>query len=75
MNTFAIYTALKMLDETVTLQQAAEVNAVFVRHPDYCWHEQQEKQVRAELYKLLHPLMGTEKMIEIANRLLKVERV
>jgi len=75
MNTFAIYTALKMLGETVTLQQATEVNAVFVRHPDYRWHEQQEKQVRAELYKLLHPLMGTEKMIEIANRLLKVERV
>lgn len=75
MNTFAIYTALKMLGETVTIQQAAEVNAVFVRHPDYRWNEQQEKQVRAELYKLLHPLMGTEKMIEIANRLLKVERV
>lgn len=75
MNTFAIYTALKMLGETVTLQQAAEVNAVFVHHPDYRWHEQQEKQVRAELYKILYPLMGTEKMIEVANRLLKVERI
>lgn len=75
MNTFAIYTALKMLGETVTTQQAAEVNAVFVRHPDYRWNEQQEKQVRAALYKILHPLMGTEKMIEMTNRLLKVERI
>ena len=63
------------MGETVTPQQAAEVNAVFVRHPDYHWNEQQEKQVRAALYKILYPLMGTEKMIEMTNRLLKVERV
>ncbi len=50
MNTFAMYTALKLVGETVTPQQAAEVNAVFVRHPDYRWNEQQEKQVRAALY-------------------------
>lgn len=75
MNTFAIYTARKLVVEMITPQQAAEVNAVFVRHPDYRWNEQQEKQVRAALYKILHPLLGTEKMIEMTNRLLKVERV
>lgn len=75
MNTFAIYTALRLLGGSVTVQQAAEVNSIFERHADYRWNEQQEKQVRAALYKILHSVMGTEKMIEITNRLLKVERV
>lgn len=75
MNTFAIYTALRLLGEPVTTQQASEVNKVFVRHPDYRWNEPQEKQVRTALYKLLRPLGSIDRMIAITNSLLKVERV
>jgi len=35
---------------------------------DFRWNKQQERKLRTELYKALRPLVGTEKIIDVANR-------
>jgi type I restriction enzyme R subunit len=74
-NTFAIYTELKPVVSTITAEQAKEMNSVFTRYPDYQWNEQQKNRVRAELYKILLPLVGSAKMVETTNSLLRLQRV
>lgn len=55
--------------------QAKSLNALFEKLPDFRWNKDQERKLRTELYKVLRPLVGTEKMIEVANRLLRLQRV
>ena len=74
-NAFAIHKTVSDADKNFNAQQAKSVNALFERSPDYRWNKQQESQLRTELYKTLRPLVGTEKMIEVANRLLKLQRI
>jgi type I restriction enzyme R subunit len=74
-NTFAIYTTVKLVAPAATTQQAAGLNSVFDRHPDYQWDQQQKGQLRAELYKVLRPVVGPAKLIEVANTLLRLQRV
>jgi hypothetical protein len=73
-NSFAIYTALRLLKGDLTAVQATELNAAFLQCPDYQWSEHQEKQLRSELYKRLRPLVGT-KFIEATNALMRLQRV
>ena len=56
-------------DESKTL------NALFEQHSDYRWNDDQKSKLRTELYKALRPMVGTGKMIEVANRLLNIQRV
>ena len=51
------------------------MNGVFDRYPDYQWDQQQKGQLRAELYKALRPVVGPAKLIEVANTLLRLQRV
>lgn len=74
-NTFAIYTALKPLTNGTAAANAITLNQLFGRYPDYMWNEQQKARLRAELYKELRPLVGLDKMIDMANTLLKLLRV
>ena len=74
-NTFAIYTTAKLVAPAVTTEQAATLNGVFDRYPDYQWDQQQKGQLRAELYKALRPVVGPAKLIEVANTLLRLQRV
>jgi type I restriction enzyme, R subunit len=75
-NAFAVYTTLKALDvANLTPGHARDVDAVFLAHPDYRWDWNEGVAVRAELYKLLPPLVGRPKMVEAANALLKLQRV
>ena len=74
-NAFAIHKTVSDADKTFNAQQAKSVNSLFERSPDYRWNKQQESQLRTDLYKTLRPLVGTEKMIEVANRLLKLQRI
>jgi type I restriction enzyme R subunit len=74
-NTFAIYTALKPVANGFSVDQAQVINQLFTRHPNYGWNEQQKARLRAELYKALRPLVGLEKMIDVANTLLRLQRV
>jgi type I restriction enzyme R subunit len=74
-NSFAIYTTVKLVASSVTTEQATALNGVFGRYPDYQWDQQQKGQLRAELYKALRPVVGPAKLIEVANTLLRLQRV
>lgn len=74
-NTFAIYTTLKSAVPYVPVENAQSLNVLFDLHPDFQWNEQQKAKLRAELYKILLPSVGEEKMIEIANSILNLRRV
>ena len=74
-NTFAVYTVLKNVIEDVNPEQARAVDQVFVQFSDYRWNDQQEKELRAMLYKTLRPTVGARELIETTNKLLRLERV
>jgi type I restriction enzyme R subunit len=73
-NTFAIFTALKPVVETVTTAAAIEVDALFREHPDYAWSDHEKSQLRAALYKVLLPLVGKEKLMAVTATLLRLKR-
>ena len=73
-NTFAIYITLRVISAALTVEQAQNVNQVFAGFPDYRWNKQQEQQLRAELYKVLRPLVG-KNFIASADALLNLKRV
>lgn len=74
-NTFAIHKTVGETDNGFDAKQAKGINTLFEKFPDYRWNKQQESKLRTELYKTLRPLVGTEKMIGVANRLLRLQRV
>ena len=74
-NSFAIHKTVVEVDSGFDAKQAKAVNTLFDQNPDYRWNKQQESKLRTELYKTLRPLIGTGKMIDVANRLLKLQRV
>jgi type I restriction enzyme R subunit len=74
-NSFAIHKIVAEVDHGFDAKQAKSINAIFVQFPDYRWNKQQEGRLRTELYKTLRPKVGTEKMIKVANDLLKLQRV
>jgi type I restriction enzyme, R subunit len=74
-NTFAIYTVLRVKHERFNAQQAQQINALFEAFRDYRWNKEQEGKLRTALYKALRPIVGTDKMIEAANSVLRLEPV
>ena len=74
-NTFAIYKTVSVALPGSDGTKAKALNALFEALPDYRWNKQQESKLRTELYKALRPLVGTEKMIDVANQLLRLQRV
>lgn len=74
-NSFAIHKTVGDTGDGFDAKQAKGINALFERFPDYRWNKQQESKLRTELYKTLRPLVGTEKMINVANRLLRLQRI
>jgi type I restriction enzyme, R subunit len=74
-NTFAIYKTVAVASLGSDGMEAKALNAVFEKLPDFRWNKDQERKLRTELYKALRPLVGTEKMIEVVNQLLRLQRV
>ncbi len=74
-NSFAIYTTLKNQLPNLTTEQATAINGLFNRFPDYRWAEEQKRDLRTELYKVLRSLVGAKNMVEVANSLLKLQRI
>ena len=74
-NSFAIQKTVGEANNGFDTKQAKGINALFEQFPDYQWNKQQESKLRTELYKTLRPLVGTKKMIEVSNRLLRLQRV
>lgn len=74
-NTFALYVALRPLASGLNGKGASDLNALFLRYPDYTWNETQKSSLRTALYKSLRPLVPPTKLIEAANILLNLRRV
>ena len=74
-NAFAIYTALTVARPDVTPAHAQALDYLFLRYPDYRWNAPQASDLRVLLYKELLPIVGPDKMIGMANTLLRLERV
>jgi type I restriction enzyme R subunit len=74
-NAYAIHKTVGDADHGFDTKRAKGINTLFEQFPDYRWNKQQESKLRTELYKALRPLVGTEKMIEVANRLLRLQRI
>ena len=74
-NTFAIYITLRLVTENLSVNQAQEINMLFLKFPDYSWHDASKAQLRTELYKALRPIVGADKMISTTDTLLKLKRI
>jgi type I restriction enzyme, R subunit len=74
-NAFAIYVALGNDLPAVTPEQAQTIDEFFKSYPDYKWNKSQNKQLLAQLCKCLHPLCGVIQSVEIATKLLNLERI
>ncbi len=74
-NSFGIYTELRAFLPELTAEQAVSFNSLFKKYPDYAWNEGQKSQLRAELYKSLIPLVGNKQFVEVANSVLKLQRI
>jgi type I restriction enzyme R subunit len=74
-NTFAVYTVLRSKDGNAAPDLAKTIDSLFVKYPDYQWNEQQKRRLRMELYKELQPVFGRERFVDVADGLLRLQRV
>jgi len=74
-NEYAIYATLKPNINGIDTNLPKGINSLVATYPDYLWNEQQQKKLRAQLYQILLPIVGANKMIETANSLLRLQRV
>ena len=73
-NAYAVYTVLKEFAEDITPEQTREVDSVFDQFPDYQWNEQQERELRINLYRILR-LAVTQGVMTPTNALLNIQRI
>lgn len=73
-NAFAIFTSLKPYADKFSTKQAEDLDAIFKDFPDYGWDETQERKLRAKLYKPIRSIVGTSKMIEATDSILRLRR-
>jgi type I restriction enzyme R subunit len=74
-NAYGIYTTLQGYYGDLTPADAQSVDLFFGHFPDYAWNQQQERRLRAQLYLALRPIVGPARIVDAANKLLKLQRV
>lgn len=74
LNTFTIYWIVKQVNTLEPEKLAPSLNAAFSRFPNYRHNAAELRQLKAELYKVLLPVVGKERMVELAERILKLQR-
>ena len=74
MNTFTIYWLLKQENVKWCDSFAPIVNNVFLRFPNFRENIAELRQLKAELYKVLLPVVGKDAMVGIVEKLLRLER-
>ena len=73
-NTYAVYTVLKEFAEDITPGQTREIDSVFEQFSDYQWNEQQARELRIKLYRILRPIV-TQGVMAPTNALLNIQRI
>ncbi|MBI4024013.1 MAG: HsdR family type I site-specific deoxyribonuclease [Verrucomicrobia bacterium] len=73
-NTFTIYWLLKheKLDQELIL--AKEINALYLRFPNCVVNVEEQRQLKAEIYKLLLRVVSGKRMVELTEQILKLKR-
>jgi type I restriction enzyme R subunit len=71
---FTIYWILKQADVAEPEALASALDGAFRRFPEHAHRAEDRRQLKAELYKVLLPKVGTERMVELADRFLRLQR-
>ncbi len=71
--TFSFFWTLKHEGLDHPDKNAIVILAIFDRFPNHKENIAELRQLKAELYKVLHPLMGKESMVKVAQKLLRSE--
>ncbi|MBP8746034.1 MAG: hypothetical protein KBH86_13030, partial [Syntrophorhabdus sp.] len=74
MNTFTIYWLLKQENVRWCENLAPVINNVFLRFPNFRENIAELRQLKAELYKVLLPVVGKDAMVGIVDKLLRLDR-
>jgi type I restriction enzyme R subunit len=74
LNTFSIYWVLKQEGAAGSDQLASVVNTAFEHYPNQAHNAEELRQLKAELYKVLLPVVGKDRMVALAERLLRLQR-
>jgi type I restriction enzyme R subunit len=74
LNTFTIYWVLKQAGVPQPDNVAPSLNDAFQRFPNYDHNVGELRGLKAELYKTLLPAAGKERMVELVERILKLQR-
>jgi type I restriction enzyme R subunit len=71
---FTIYWVLKQADVAEPEALASALDGAFRRFPEHAHRAEDRRQLKAELYKVLLPAVGPERMVELVDRLLRLQR-
>ncbi|HOK46040.1 MAG TPA: HsdR family type I site-specific deoxyribonuclease [Bryobacteraceae bacterium] len=73
-NTFTLFWLLKQAGAPDPGGLAPKVEAAFRKYPNYRENVAEERQLKAELYKLVLPAVGKEAMVTVVKRMLELPR-
>jgi type I restriction enzyme R subunit len=73
-NTFTLFWMLKQSGAKEAEQVAPKVETVFRKYPNYRENVAEERQLKAEIYKLVMPTVGKEGMVSLVKRMMELQR-
>jgi type I restriction enzyme R subunit len=73
-NTFTLFWVLKQSGAANPQELAPQLDAAFRRSPNYRDNPAEERQLKADLYKLVLPSIGRQKMVEMVTKLMELQR-
>lgn len=73
-HTFAVYWTLRKEEVSEPETLAVEIVGAFSRFPNYESNTDELRQLKAEVYKILLPIVGGKRMIPLAERILSMRR-
>lgn len=73
-NTFTLFWMLKQSGALHADQVAPKVDAAFRKYPNYRDNVAEERQLKAEIYKLVLPTIGKDAMVSVVKRLMELQR-
>jgi type I restriction enzyme R subunit len=74
LNTFTIYWVLKQAGASEPEKVAPLIDAAVGRFPTYRYNAAHLRHLKAELYKVLLPVVGKDRMVELAEQILRLQR-
>lgn len=73
-NTFALFWLVKQAGADDPVGLAPKLEAAFRKYPNYRDNVDEERELKAELYKLVLPAVGKEAMVTVVKRMLELPR-